>query len=54
MEQEPGVVETLQQIVAVATDEERRILETQHLAPYDSGLHDEDPDEQPEQDNDDG
>lgn len=50
MQQEPEVVEVLQGIVASVDDDERRALEDAAIKPYDSGLHEGDPDEQPDQD----
>ena len=49
MEQDPKTVEDLQRIVGAITDEERRALEENMIRPYDSGLHDGDPLDQPDQ-----
>ena len=52
METEPETKAVLQSIVDAHTDEDRRVIESQNLAPYDSGLHEDDPQEQPSQDKD--
>ncbi len=50
MNENSEVSDALGQIVAVIGDDERTALEDKQMKPYDSGLHDEDPQDQPSQD----
>ncbi len=49
MELPPEVVALLDEIVATPTDEGRIVLEQANMFTPDTGLHDGDPDEQPDQ-----